>query len=198
MSRLYFRISSDLCFLAIMLIHQAQLICCTTTTTNLFLQYWKRPLYPAVSRAILGGLLELAQYYWARQIHNLYLCGWPCDFSRAFSTITHVFPRFRPALAARSRVYLLPLRCDWLFRSLRLVAIVSPLGDQALSCHKSHNVYAWNYIPFLGEIPFLSYFYCWHCLPYFSLTSSSSKRGRTLQCSWPNRKSGVPEDSVAR
>ncbi|XP_067028657.1 uncharacterized protein [Acropora muricata] len=28
--------------------------------------------------------------------------------------------------------------------------------------------------------------------------SSSSKGGRTLQCNWPNRQNGVPEDSVAR
>ena len=54
----------------------------------------------------------------------------------ALSTITHVFPRFRPVLAARFSVYLLPLSCDWLFRSLRVVAIGSPLGDQSLSSHK--------------------------------------------------------------
>ena len=54
----------------------------------------------------------------------------------ALSTITYVFPRFRPVLAARFSVYLWPLSCDWLFRSLRAVAIGSPLGDQSLSSHK--------------------------------------------------------------
>ncbi|XP_067028654.1 uncharacterized protein [Acropora muricata] len=31
-----------------------------------------------------------------------------------------------------------------------------------------------------------------------STAESSSKGGRTLQCNWPNRQNGVPEDSVAR
>ena len=194
MSRLYFRISSDLCFLAHMIDSPSTVDMLYNNNKLYFCNTEKGLCIPAaVSRAILGGLLKLAQYYWARQIFVVGHVTFP-----ALSIITRVFPRFRPALAARSRVYLLPLRCDWLFRSLRLVAIGSPLGDQSLSCHNSHSVHAWNYIPFLGEISFWSYFYLWYCLPYFSLTSSSSKRGRTLQCSWPNRKSGVPEDSVAR
>ena len=75
-----------------------------------------------------------------------------------FSALAIHYTRI-PAFSSRACRPLndLPLTCDWLFRSLCQVAIGSLLGDQSLYSHRSHNVYAWNYIDILGgEISFLS------------------------------------------